>query len=184
MRWHCFADAKADPASQPDCTRGTPGLAIAVALQLDPAIGGWVSGLAAALVAERLIRSHRHQQEAVQNTVLAGALAIGVLLLAILQQRVELEALLFGDLLIAGGRDLLQTLIAAFLSIFILLGCLYWTSDFAASFLVGFHYPGSLELELRPKITAKKYITTWALMDAALVILEWYPAAFICAAPF
>ena len=90
-----------------------PGLAIAVALQLDPAIGGWVSGLAAALVSERLIRSHQHQQEAVQNTVLAGALAIGVLLLALLQQRVELEALLFGDLLIAGGRDLLQTLIAA-----------------------------------------------------------------------
>jgi len=90
-----------------------PGLAIAVALQLDPAIGGWVSGLAAALVSEHLIRSHRHQQEAVQNTVLAGALAIGVLLLALLQQRVELEALLFGDLLIAGGRDLLQTLIAA-----------------------------------------------------------------------
>ena len=71
-----------------------PGLAIAVALQLDPAIGGWVSGLAAALVSEHLIRSHRHQQEAVQNTVLAGALAIGVLLLALLQQRVELEALL------------------------------------------------------------------------------------------
>ena len=36
-----------------------PGLAIAVALQLDPAIGGWVSGLAAALVSERLIRSHQ-----------------------------------------------------------------------------------------------------------------------------
>ena len=61
-----------------------PGLAIAVALQLDPAIGGWVSGLAAALVSERLIRSHQQQQEAVQNTVLAGALAIGVLLLALL----------------------------------------------------------------------------------------------------
>ena len=89
-----------------------PGLAIAIALQLDPAIGGWISGLAAALLAERLIRSHQQQQEAVQNTVLAGAL-LRVLLLALLQQRVELEALLFGDLLIAGGRDLLQTLIAA-----------------------------------------------------------------------
>ena len=42
-----------------------PGLAIAVALQLDPAIGGWVSGLAAALVSERLIQSHQQQQEAV-----------------------------------------------------------------------------------------------------------------------
>ena len=89
-----------------------PGLAIAIALQLDPAIGGWISGLAAALLAERLMRNHQQQQEAVQNTVLAGALATGVLLMALLQQRVELEALLFGDLLIAGGRDLFQTLLA------------------------------------------------------------------------
>lgn len=63
---------------------------------------------------------------------------------------------------------------SAFLSIMIFFGCLYWTSDFAASFLVGFHYPGTLELELRPKITAKKYATTWAVVDAALVLLEWY----------
>ena len=34
-----------------------PGLAIALALNLDPAIGGWLSGLAAALLAEGLIRS-------------------------------------------------------------------------------------------------------------------------------
>ena len=63
-----------------------PGLAIAIALQLDPAIGGWISGLAAALLAERLIRSHQQQQEAVQNTVLAGSLATGILLVALLQQ--------------------------------------------------------------------------------------------------
>lgn len=90
-----------------------PGLAVAIALQLDPALGGWLSGLAAALLAERLIRSHSEQQEAVINTVLAGALATGVLLLALLERRVELEALLFGDLLTAGWRDLLQTLVAA-----------------------------------------------------------------------
>ena len=94
-----------------------PGLAIAIALQLDPAIGGWISGLAAALLAERLIRSHQQQQEAVQNTVLAGSLATGILLVALLQQRVELEGLLFGDLLIAGGRDLFQSVLAAAVAI-------------------------------------------------------------------
>ncbi|MEE2696698.1 MAG: metal ABC transporter permease, partial [Cyanobacteriota bacterium] len=61
-----------------------PGLAIALALNLDPAIGGWLSGLAAALLAEGLIRSHKQQQEAVINTVLAGSLAGGVLLLSLL----------------------------------------------------------------------------------------------------
>ena len=90
-----------------------PGLAIAIALQLDPAIGGWISGLAAALVAERLIRSTNSNKKLFKTLFFAGALATGVLLVALLQQRVELEGLLFGDLLIAGGRDLLQTLLAA-----------------------------------------------------------------------
>jgi len=89
-----------------------PGLALALALKLDPAIGGWLSGLAAALVAERLIRTQQRQQDAVINTVLAGSLAVGVLLLSLLRLQVELEPLLFGDLLLAGWRDLLQTLLA------------------------------------------------------------------------
>ena len=94
-----------------------PGLAIALALNLDPGIGGWLSGLAAALLAERLIRSHPQRQEAVINTVLAGSLAGGVLLLTLLNLRVDLEPLLFGDLLTAGWRDLWQTLVAAVLSL-------------------------------------------------------------------
>lgn len=94
-----------------------PGLVIALSLKLDPAIGGWISGLTAALLAERLIRSHKTQQEAVINTVLAGTLACGVLLLSLLNLRVDLELLLFGDLLTAGWRDLLQTLVAAALSL-------------------------------------------------------------------
>ena len=93
-----------------------PGLAIAIALQLDPAIGDGSTPCCSS-AAERLIRSHQQQQEAVQNTVLAGSLATGILLVALLQQRVELEGLLFGDLLIAGGRDLFQSVLAAAVAI-------------------------------------------------------------------
>ena len=47
------------------------------------------------------------------NTVLAGFTALGVLLVPLLQVRVDLESLLFGDILAAGGPDLIRTAIAA-----------------------------------------------------------------------
>jgi len=92
-----------------------PGLALALALQLDPGFGGVVSGVAGALLAERFSRSDRPDQaadEAVLNTVLAGFLGLGVLLIPLLGLRVDLEALLFGDLLAATGFDLLRSLLA------------------------------------------------------------------------
>ena len=48
------------------------------------------------------------------NTVLAGFTALGVLLVPLLQTRVDLETILFGDLLAASGSDLTRTLVATF----------------------------------------------------------------------
>lgn len=92
-----------------------PGLALAVALRLDPGLGGLVSGVAGALLAERLSRQDRPGQggdEAVINTVLAGFLGLGVLLIPLLGIRLNLEAVLFGDLLAAAPADLLRSLVA------------------------------------------------------------------------
>lgn len=92
-----------------------PGLALAIALRLDPGLGGVVSGVAGALLAERLSCAERPGEggdEAVLNTVLAGFLGLGVLLIPLLQIRVDLEAVLFGDLLAAGPVDLLRSLLA------------------------------------------------------------------------
>jgi zinc/manganese transport system permease protein len=93
-----------------------PGLALAVALKLDPGVGGVISGVAGALLAERFSRAERPGQggdEAVLNTVLAGFLGLGVLLIPLLGIRVDLEAVLFGDLLAASWADLLRSLLAA-----------------------------------------------------------------------
>ena len=60
-----------------------PGLALAGALGLSPGLGGMVSGVAGALVAERLSQGSKpgdSRDEAVLNTVLAGFLGLGVLL--------------------------------------------------------------------------------------------------------
>ena len=92
-----------------------PGLALAVALRLDPGLGGVITGVAGALLAERLSRGDRPGEggdEAVLNTVLAGFLGLGVLLIPLLHIRVDLEAVLFGDLLAAAPADLLRSLLA------------------------------------------------------------------------
>ncbi|QNI48752.1 metal ABC transporter permease [Synechococcus sp. A15-60] len=90
-----------------------PGVAVAVAMGIDPAIGGVISGLLGSLMSERLQRSQPAGQEAVINTVLAGFLGLGVLLIPVLDLRLDLEALLFGDLLIVDWYDLTRVLVAA-----------------------------------------------------------------------
>ena len=89
-----------------------PGLVLALAIGLDPTIGGLISGLLGAVVAERLNQRFKGREESSMNTVLAGFTAIGVLLVPLLQTRVDLETILFGDLLAANNTDLIRTLIA------------------------------------------------------------------------
>jgi len=89
-----------------------PGLALAMALGLDPSIGGVISGLVGAIAAESLTNKKNQNYEAVMNTILAGSMGLGVLLIPLLGIRIDLEAVLFGDLLTANFEDLLRTIIA------------------------------------------------------------------------
>ena len=90
-----------------------PGLVIAMAIGIEPSIGGLISGLLGALVAERLNRRFKGREEGSMNTVLAGFMALGVLLVPLLDARVDLETILFGDLLAANATDLLRTALSA-----------------------------------------------------------------------
>ena len=90
-----------------------PGLVIALAIGIEPSIGGLISGLLGALVAERLNRRFKGREEGSMNTVLAGFMALGVLLVPLLDARVDLETILFGDLLAANATDLLRTALSA-----------------------------------------------------------------------
>ena len=89
-----------------------PGLALAIALGVDPSIGGVLSGLLGAITAESLTHKKNDNYEAVMNTILAGSLGLGVLLITLFGIRIDLEAVLFGDLLTANLSDLLRTFIA------------------------------------------------------------------------
>ena len=101
-----------------------PGLALSVAFGFDPAVGGVISGILGSLLAERLQRSSKLNEEAVINTVLAGFLGLGVLLIPLLSLRLDLEALLFGDLLTVGWLDVGRVLFAC-LAVALLLGTRY-----------------------------------------------------------
>ena len=98
-----------------------PGLVIALAIGIDPTFGGLISGLLGALVAERLNQRFKGREESSMNTVLAGFTALGVLLVPLLQTRVDLETILFGDLLAANSSDIIRTLIATSALIIVLL---------------------------------------------------------------
>ena len=98
-----------------------PGLVLALAIGIDPTVGGLISGLLGALVAERLNQRFKGREESSMNTVLAGFTALGVLLVPLLQTRVDLETILFGDLLAANSSDLIRTLVATFALVFLLL---------------------------------------------------------------
>ena len=89
-----------------------PGLALALALGVHPSIGGVISGLTGAIIAESLTNKKSENYEAIMNTILAGMLGFGVLIIPLLGIRIDLEAVLFGDLLTANLGDLLRTLIA------------------------------------------------------------------------
>ena len=89
-----------------------PGLALALSLGIHPSIGGVISGLMGALIAESLTNKKSENYEAVMNTILAGMLGLGVLIIPLLGIRIDLEAVLFGDLLTANFGDLFRTLIA------------------------------------------------------------------------
>ena len=59
------------------------------------------------------------------NTVLAGFTALGVLLVPLLQARVDLESILFGDILASGTPDLIRTAISAIALVLLLIGHYY-----------------------------------------------------------
>ena len=90
-----------------------PGLVLALAIGVDPSLGGVLSGLIGAVIAERLSSNRSRDNEAIINTVLAGTLGLGVLLIPLLEIRVNLESILFGDLLAVGSTDLIRTLLSA-----------------------------------------------------------------------
>ncbi len=92
-----------------------PGVALALAAGIDPLLGGLASGLGVTWLAERFSSRRLPDdmgQEVVANTLIAASLGLGVLLIQALDGDVDLNSLLFGDLLTVGPVELLRAGIA------------------------------------------------------------------------
>jgi zinc/manganese transport system permease protein len=92
---------------------------------------------------------------------LAGFTALGVLLVPLLQTRVDLETILFGDLLAANSSDLIRTLVATFALVFLLL------TRYQDLVFIGVDPDGALAAK-RP-VTQIRFI---AIVVTALVIIS------------
>jgi zinc/manganese transport system permease protein len=100
-----------------------PGVVVAKALGWPLLLGGMGGAVAAVLLAEWLMAgwsAATGEAEAVLNTVLAGSLGLGVLLIQALELPVDLDGLLFGDLLVATPADLMRLLAALVLLLLLL----------------------------------------------------------------
>jgi zinc/manganese transport system permease protein len=157
-----------------------PGVVLAQALALPPLLGGTVGALAAVLIAELLVGGRpagSGQAEAVLNTVLAGSLGLGVLLIQALELPVDLNGLLFGDLLVAGPADLLRLLLALALLLLLLrfrFGPLQW---------LGLDPEGAAEMELplRSLRLAMAALTALVVVSATAAVGLALVMALICA---
>jgi zinc/manganese transport system permease protein len=132
-----------------------------------------ISGVAGALLAERLSRGDRPGEggdEAVLNTVLAGFLGLGVLLIPLLQIRVDLEAVLFGDLLAAAPADLLRSLLAL-AAVLLLLGLRYRHYVYLGVDPLGAAGAGLPVQRLRLLLTLVTAFTVVSAMTAVGVVL-------------
>ena len=115
------------PATNLMATAVLPGVVIGQALGIPLLLAGMASALVWVLLAEATIaRSSMAagEAEAVLNGALAGSLGLGVLLVALLERPLDLDGLLFGDLLVAGPADALRLGLALLLLLALLGGAL------------------------------------------------------------
>ena len=138
-----------------------PGLVLALAFELDPTVGGLISGLIGALLAEKLNQYFKGREEPTMNTVLAGFTALGVLLVPLLQARVDLETILFGDLLAANNADLIRTSIATVALAILLL------RSYQDLVFIGIDPDGAIAAKL-----PVKQIRFFAIVITALVVIS------------
>jgi len=155
-----------------------PGLVVAQGLGLPPSVGGVLAALLTLLLGESLgRRSCQRDQDAIHTVVLAGSLSFGVLLLHALNQDVELESLLFGDLLLSGLSDLVCVVLGLLLLLLLL------NHSFTALQWLGLDPQAAADagLSLRPTQRLLAVLTAWILVSAAQAIGVILVMALLCA---
>ncbi|ELS00202.1 metal ABC transporter permease [Gloeocapsa sp. PCC 73106] len=88
-----------------------PGLAIAFYLGIDIFLGAFISGILSTLVISWIESQSRVKIDAAMALVFSGFLALGILLITLLESRLDLHNFLFGDILSVTSKDVIRTLL-------------------------------------------------------------------------
>lgn len=88
-----------------------PGLAIAFFWRIDILIGAFVSGIISAFVIAWIRSQTRVKVDAAMALVFSSFFALGVLLITLLRNKLDLDSFLFGDILGVTGSDVIRTAI-------------------------------------------------------------------------
>ena len=154
-----------------------PGIVLSLAFDWNFTAGGLISAVLGALLAEHLNRSFPGREDGVMNTVLAGFIALGVLLIPLLQLRIDVESLLFGDVLAANEGDLLRTVIAG-VALLVLLSLRYRDLVYLGVDPDGAASAGRPVVQLRFAVTVVTALVVICSLTAVGVVLV---IALLCA---
>jgi manganese/iron transport system permease protein len=86
-----------------------PGLAIASFLKIQLSIGAFISGLMTAFILTWIRTQSRVNVDAAMALIFSNFFALGILLLTLLKNKLDLDAFLFGDILAVTQLDVLKT---------------------------------------------------------------------------
>lgn len=96
-----------------------PGLAIAFFLRVNILLGAFVSGILSAFLIAWLRSQTRVKVDAAMALIFSSFFALGVLLITLLRNKLDLDSFLFGDILAVTRTDVARTFVIALIVLFL-----------------------------------------------------------------
>ena len=147
-----------------------PGIAIALFLGVDIFLGAFVCGTFSTFVIAWIESQSRVKVDAAMALVFSSFLAFGIMLISVLESKVDLHHFLFGDILGVTTEDVFRTLIITIVTLFLVKFCykelLFYTFD-----PLGAKASGLPTNIIKFGLTAAITLTVIASMQAVGVVL-------------
>lgn len=119
-----------------------PGLAIAFYLNINILIGAFISGMVSAVLIALLRSQTRVKVDAIMALIFSSFFALGIMLITLLRNRLDLDNFLFGDILSVTQADVIRTAIITVLVLLVVRltfkEMLFYTFDPLGARAVGF----------------------------------------------
>jgi manganese/iron transport system permease protein len=147
-----------------------PGLSLFLFLGIEPLIGAFCSGLLSAFLIAWIRSQTRVKVDSAMAVIFSSFFALGITLISVLKNKIDLDSLLFGDILAVTPQDIHRTLIVTLLILLVVRlsykELLFYTFDRTGAKAIGLPVNG-IHLGFMATIT----LTIIASMQAVGVVL-------------